>query len=336
MLDYNPPKTSLNAGPFKIFLDCAGEISFVSHAHFDHATGLNSSKTIIASEATADLLEARGISTAGLDFQPFFGRGGVKIELLDSGHVLGSSMMYAEFDSTSFLYTGDFKLQDSLIGPAAKPKKCEWLLIETTYGSPEYKFPERREVYADLSRWVSQQQKMGHSTVFGGYSLGKAQELVKVLNEFVGVAPIVSEEIAKVCKVYEKHGVRLDVVRSGTEEAEEILRHRFTAVLPHHQVGPELAKNLAEHYGRPVATALATGWAAGSKRMFSADAVFPLSDHCDFDHLLKFVEACEPEKIVCNHGFEKEFSAELRKRGWAAVAISELGKTQQKALAEYG
>ena len=106
-------------------------------------------------------------------------------------------------------------------------------------------------------------------------------------------------------------------------------RHRHSAL------GPELGRNLQQHYGRPVATALATGWAAGSKRMFAADALFTLSDHCDFCQLLEFVEACGPEKVVCNHGFEKEFSLELRKRGWNAVAISEMGKTQQRALAEY-
>lgn len=110
-----------------------------------------------------------------------------------------------------------------------------------------------------------------------------------------------------------------------------MLSHSFAAVLPHNLVRPGLAQQLSDFYGRQVRTAVASGWAA-TNRFAGVDQAFVLSDHADFPGLLSFVEACAPKKVFVTHGFEKEFSKELQKRGFRAAPLGTALPAQQKTL----
>ncbi|MFA6048721.1 MAG: hypothetical protein WC792_02115 [Candidatus Micrarchaeia archaeon] len=323
-------------GGIDLGLDCEGGHSFVSHAHFDHAGAFSSSKKIISTDATLQLMHARGIAgeEARRKHCTKLESDGLKIELLNAGHVLGSSMLHAQIDGTSFLYTADFKTEDSLVTKKAEPAECDVLLMEATYGNPEYRFPPREQTYAQMKAWQSEQKANGRITLFGGYALGKAQEIIKALNEHCGTIPIVSNPVAKVCEVYNAHGAELEYLRADTSEAQEMLSGAFTAVLPHHQVNSALAHTLASQYKRKVATALATGWNAGHARAFDCGACFTLSDHCDFNGLLKFAEGTGAKTIYTTHGYARELAHELRKMGKNAQALEDVaGKKGQQTLA---
>ena len=61
-----------------------------------------------------------------------------------------------------------------------------------------------------------------------------------------------------------------------------------------------------------------------SSRSFSStDHTIPLSDHCDFDELMKLVKISEAEKIYTVHGFVEEFADELIKKGFHASSLHE-------------
>jgi len=51
------------------------------------------------------------------------------------------------------------------------------------------------------------------------------------------------------------------------------------------------------------------------------DAAFPLSDHADFNDLLRFVELVQPKRVLTLHGFAREFAQTLRARGLDALAL---------------
>ena len=259
----------------------------------------------------------------------------LKVELLNAGHVLGSSMLFAQADGASFLYTADFKTEDSLVTKKATPIECDVLLMEATYGSPEYRFPGREHAYAQIKAWQAEQKARGKITLFGGYSLGKAQEIIKALNEHCETAPIVSNPVAKVCEVYNAHGAELEYLQADTSEAQAMLSGAFTAVLPHHQVNSMLAHTLASQYKKKVATALATGWNAGHARAFDCDACFTLSDHCDFNGLVQFAEGTGAKTIYTTHGYARELAHELRKMGKNAQALEDVAeKKGQQTLAQ--
>lgn len=323
MLSHQGSKILLHAGKHEVALDCANkeaDVAFFSHAHSDHACSAGKASTALATRATLDLIEARG-QCLPLQASDSVSFDDLKLEMENSGHVLGSAQLFAQWDGTSFAYTGDFKLSDSLTCKAARPLQAENILMEATYGSSEYVFPAREEVHDSIAKWTKSHFHKGEIAVLGGYSLGKAQEIVKLLNEHAGIAPIVNENIARLCAVYRKHGVKLDFVPSKSSEGEQALARgkKFVAVLSHHEVTPELAFRLRELHGRRVACSLATGWALRGGR-FENDYFksFCLSDHADFNELVRYAEQSEAKNIFTTHGFAEELAGELRKRGMNA------------------
>jgi DNA ligase-1 len=71
--------------------------------------------------------------------------------------------------------------------------------------------------------------------------------------------------------------------------------------------------------------AVVTGWALdpGAIHRNQCDAAFPLSDHADYNDLIRYVELVNPRRIRTLHGFAAAFAADLRARGWDAWALSE-------------
>jgi Cft2 family RNA processing exonuclease len=163
--------------------------------------------------------------------------------------------------------------------------------------------------------------------LLGGYALGKSQELIACLNEYAGIAPVVTKEVSEVSGVYKKHGVKLNFIPADSWEGERELKRNFVAVMPMHLVSRTLALKLCALYGKKVSIAAASGWAL-FQRFSNFDAAFALSDHADFNELTEFVEGCSPKKVFCTHGFAEEFARELRKKGFDASALN--GKASAK------
>ncbi|MBI5158551.1 hypothetical protein HY992_00335 [Candidatus Micrarchaeota archaeon] len=309
----------LSLGGQKIGLDSGdASVCFVSHAHSDHTQPLKArGRKIIASSET---LALAGFQANGNLVETPAVLDEVELKMLESGHVLGAKQLRAEHDGRVFAYTGDFKLRDGLTTKKAEVVECDTLLIEGTYGESGTIFPDRMLVFEEMKKWVDEGMENG-SVLFGGYAIGKAQELVKFLNDYCRVAPLVSGKIEQACRVYEKFGVKLDCVSASSAEGEELKKKNFTAVLPHYQVEKGLAAKLCGVYGKPFRTALATGWA--NKRMFDVDEVFPISDHADFAEIIEYVEASKAKEIICCHGNEENLARELRSRGHNARARGE-------------
>src|SRR2546430_7929688 len=70
-------------------------------------------------------------------------------------------------------------------------------------------------------------------------------------------------------------------------------------------------------------TAALTGWAmdASLKDRLQVDAVFPLSDHADFDELCQYAEAVGPQMTYTVLGFDEDLALALRRRGLRAAPL---------------
>ncbi|OIO28523.1 hypothetical protein COX86_03005 [Candidatus Micrarchaeota archaeon CG_4_10_14_0_2_um_filter_60_11] len=280
-------------GEEEVGLDCRHENVFISHAHADHAFSSKKSKRVMASDATLDLLKTRGFSLAGERWNNGF-------QLLRAGHVLGALQLRAELDGCVCTYAPDFKLSDSLTVKGAEMRSCDDLVVDGTFASPEFVFPPRETVYDQIGKWAKANEAAGVITVFGGYALGKAQELVACLNEYAAITPLVSGETAELCRAYLRHGIPLDFLAAESDEGRAALKGAFTAVLPMNRVGRPLASRLKQFYGRKVRTAVATGWALC--RPFATDGQFALSDHADSLELKKFVEGTGAKRVYSEKG----------------------------------
>ena len=71
---------------------------------------------------------------------------------------------------------------------------------------------------------------------------------------------------------------------------------------------------------RPVLIA-ATGWACDGAPPYRADRCYALSDHADFDELMRYVEVARPREVYTVHGFD-EFRDHLRERGVFAHPVT--------------
>src|SRR5258706_16046563 len=72
-------------------------------------------------------------------------------------------------------------------------------------------------------------------------------------------------------------------------------------------------------------TAMITGWAVDPNCRFryQCDAAFPLSDHADFNDLIKMVKAVNPARVYTLHGFAADFASTLGRMGYDARALSQ-------------
>ncbi len=292
---------------------------FVSHAHADHTAP---HREVILTEATARLMRARiggrrteHILTFG-EPREFAGpEGAFRLTLLPAGHILGSAMILLEADGESLLYTGDFKLQPGFAAERCAPQHADWLVMETTFGRPEYVFPPADTAMGAVVEFCRATLAAGATPVLLAYSLGKSQELLAGLAG-ADLPLALDESVWKMTKVYEECGWRFPAhERLGPAGA------RGKVLL----CPPQLARAAALAAGEPTRTAIVSGWAVdpGCRFRYGADAAFPLSDHADFPDLIEFVRRVAPKRVFTLHGFAADFATELRDRGHDARALSE-------------
>ncbi|MCX8189820.1 MAG: MBL fold metallo-hydrolase [Candidatus Diapherotrites archaeon] len=307
-------------------IDCSyAEHSIVTHAHTDHV--FSSKGAVIGSEETLRLIEkekSRFARKKPLKIGERTELGSFEISLKNSGHILGSAQVYIDA-SERIAITSDFKLQDSLITEGAEILQCDALVIETTFGLPEYVFPEREKVYQEFASWANKQLASGHYLILSGYALGKAQELTAFANEYLGASPVVHEEVYKNNQIYEEFGVKL-----GTYfKLDHNLRESNVLILPPSLCSTHLFQAVEYSIGKKVASAKASGWPY--KGCF--DKIFPLSDHADFDQLITYVKESGAKQVYTMHGFSREFAQHIRHRFGINTKQLDIN-SQQKALWE--
>jgi putative mRNA 3-end processing factor len=296
-----------------------GKNAVITHAHADHAKVSSTNKYFLTKE-TASLIDAKGknLFFESVPFKKRFELNGFDCAFYPSGHILGSAQLKI-CNSDEVVITSDFKLQDSILFKGAEILSSDVLVIETTFGKPDFKFPERSEVYEDMISWMCANLKKDSFIVLGGYSTGKAQELTKFVNEFLGEVPLVHPKIMEQNIVYKSEGVDVgDFIK-----LDHNLNDSNVLIYPSHLIDDYLVSALEHQLGKRVKVAIATGWNFPSRYK-----IFPLSDHADFDSLLRYVKESEPKLVLTTHGFEQEFAAHVRRRlGINARSLSSGGQS---------
>jgi len=298
----------------------AGDVTVVSHAHADHARR-SGAAPVVCSRLTADLLAAR----AGVALDHVTSAPGVSLR--PAGHVPGSRAALVDLDGTRVLYTGDVSTRDR--GPLRgfEPVGADVLVVEATYGRPDYRFPPQAELEGRIRDFVAD---AAAPLVLFGYSLGRAQTLERLVAEATARRLVVHPTVHAVNRVVtESTGQRFDAV-----SWDEVDRLRPDDVV----VAPAGARRGAWFAGQlarldPV-TAGFSGWAVhGSYRYrLGVDEAFVLTDHCDFDELVALVRAVDPDRVYTHHGFAAELAAHLAgEHGFDAVAL----RRGQRRLEEF-
>ncbi len=263
--------------------------SVVSHGHMDHLTSGG-----VMTPETLEVLRARRGSGSGteLPYDTTMDLNGFSVTLKDAGHVFGSAMVRVD----DLLYTGDFNPEGGATCGKAVPEKVHSLVVDATYGKPGFNFPDKSTVEADLLNWLEMELADG-PVALGGYVFGKSQELIALVNR-LGVEVAVSDGIADLADIYVRHGVPLDYRRiSNLAESER--RDPRVYILPPGWLRPPLEASVSWLGSLRLRSAFVSGWTAffDYTRRYGLDAQFPLSDHGDFDDIMGFIEACEPQVV---------------------------------------
>jgi len=284
------------------------KFAFVSHAHSDHCAN---HEKILATPETIIFFRKRfkRVKSHAVPMGQRTRVGNTDLELFPSGHILGASQIMLHHEDRRIVYTGDFKMKPSLTAPPIEVKRCDVLIMETTYGRPEYVFPDR-EVSVDLTiKFIESARASGLTPMILGYSLGKAQEALRIVGD-AGYEASLHRSVYEMAVLYEKCGVKF-----GPFDLFDFNSYKDKVLIapPGWRRNPEM-KGL-----RRVKSCMLTGWGVGNiPRWMSADATIPLSDHADYNDLVRYVDEAQPSKVITIHGF-REFATDLQKRGFDAV-----------------
>lgn len=281
---------------------------FISHAHSDHTYGFSSRAAKYSTRSTRQIhetLRRREVKNHNdLHLHRPIRFGDMEVTPLNAGHMLGSIQFRIRTNELTVVYTGDLNCVDTLTTSAADELACDCLVLEATYGHPSYVFPRRQRTYAEIVAWTMEETKADRVPTFQVYSAGKAQEIVRLFNEYTHIPVVCHPSICGVNRTYGENGIRLEYVDALSEEGLEMLEHDACVfVTTTGSGGPVPARG---------SRAVATGWAM---RVQSRNCVsFPLSSHADFNMLSRFVRATKAKTVFAFTGFTDVFCEYLRRR----------------------
>ncbi|MBT6400382.1 MAG: ATP-dependent DNA ligase [Verrucomicrobia bacterium] len=288
--------------------------AFVSHGHADHFAR---HQRVLCSPGTGHILVKRyGVKASTIEALDWGEQRIINdhhITLYPAGHITGSAMIRIEGPDQSILYTGDFKTRSSHTAELVDFPKSDILIMETTFGRPQFVFPPTDEIEKDISRFARETLDDGETPIFLAYSLGKAQEALAILNN-AGIEIVVHKtvfEMTQACR-----DLKVDLPKPVL--LEKNIPPGVAVIAPPNAVR---ARVIRSHKKRR--TAMLSGWALtpGSRYRYQVDQVFPLSDHADYPGLLESVEKVSPSLVYTLHGSTREFARDLRAKGIEAWSI---------------
>jgi putative mRNA 3-end processing factor len=304
-------------------VDCA----IISHGHADHSR--SGHKKYITHHRNVPIISHRlgEIDVTGKDWGETFMINNVKFSLHPAGHIIGSSQIRVERKGEVWVFTGDYKTENDGISTPYEPIRCNTFITECTFGLPAFKWTPQEEVFEDINAWWAENKSEGKTSILFGYSLGKAQRLLKYLNTDIG-------------QIY-THGAienMTAVLRPMVDFPETTLITKDTkkgqllgniVLAPPSAHGSTWIRKMV-----PYVTASASGWMTfrGARRRRAIDKGFVLSDHCDWPGLLSSIKETGAEKVICTHGYTDIFSRFLREQGYdARTEATQYGEEENEA-----
>ena len=309
--------------------------AIISHGHADHSRWGH--QKYITHHKNVPIVQHRlgDVNISGKDWGETFSLNNVRFSLHPAGHIVGSSQIRVEHKGEVWVFTGDYKIEDDGLTTPFELVKCHTFITECTFGLPAFQWRPQQEVFNDINQWWAQNKSEGKTSVLFGYSLGKAQRLLKHLDTSIGkiythgAVENVTEVLRPLVDLPPTHLITKDTKK------DELLGN--IVVAPPSAHGSTWIRKMV-----PYVTATASGWMAfrGARRRRAIDKGFVLSDHCDWNGLLQTVEATGAEKIICTHGYTDIFSKYLQELGYDARTeatqyegeLSEVNATEQEKL----
>lgn len=284
-------EVGLYCAPGNFYLDPQQPVStaVISHAHGDHAVRGNS--TVYCTAATSKIMELRYKKNAAQNFKLYayqepFTLGKVKISFVPAGHILGSAQVLMEYENIRYLYTGDYKLQRDPTCERIEFIEADVLITETTFADPLVQHPDPVSEIAKLNSSI-------HNVLLGAYSLGKAQRLINLITENCPDRKVLIHfGILPINKIYEEFGFKPGIYEPYNRKLMKQPGMGYVYIVPPMTFDSYFrAKN--------VLRAFASGWKQLQRHN---DFELLISDHVDWNDILKMIQMVKPKEIWTIHG----------------------------------
>ena len=272
------------------------------------------------------------------------------VQMLDAGHIPGSSSILLESGKTKLLYTGDIKyIETALMNPAYKDyKNIDAMMIESTYSYQNH--TDRDQLVQKLKDKIKETVGKDGIVLLPSFAIGRTQEMLLLLSD-IGVPiymdgmgidatriilnnPDSVKDPEKLKKAFGKAHKVEDI-----KDRKNVLNENCVVIAsagmlqggPMHYYLRKLYKKenclMIFNGFQPEGT---TGRAVLEKhRIIDGNSevevrmgieFMDFSAHIGKDNLYRFIEQVNPKKVIPVHGgFVPEFVAELKRRGFDAV-----------------
>ena len=279
--------------------------ALVTHGHADHARGGHGE--VWATPETLAIMAARYGEQTGrpvgygetVRLGPE-GSQGVEVGFVPAGHVLGSAQIVLDHRGERVVVSGDYKRRSDPTCAPFEPVKCDVFVTEATFALPVFRHPDTGDEIDKLI--AALHANPDRCVLVGAYALGKAQRVIAELRARGHAAPIyIHGALARLCELYEDHGVRLGELLPATGAAKkDVAGH--VVLCPPGALNDRWSRRLPD----PI-TAMASGWMRIRQRAVQKNVELPLilSDHADWDELCDTLLEISPQEVWVTHGREE-------------------------------
>ncbi|MCP9842060.1 ligase-associated DNA damage response exonuclease [Synechococcus sp. J7-Johnson] len=305
--------------------------ALITHAHADHARpGCGEYWAIGASEAILRQRLGAGISLIPVDYGQLHRIGAARVSFHSAGHVLGSAQIRLEAGGESWLVSGDYKrCADPSCAPF-EPVQADVFITEATFGLPVYRWSSGAAVANAIRAWW--QGAPERPSLLFAYAFGKAQRLLAELAA-IGVEQevLLHGAVQALMPAYRQEGVAMVPTRPVSDlPRSESLAGKLV-------IAPPSAHRSAwmKRFKDPQ-TAFVSGWMAvrGARRRRGFERGFVLSDHADWDGLLRTVRDTGARQVYVTHGNSDGLARYLREV--EGIAAEPLGRAFEGERSDEG
>lgn len=320
-------------------------VALVTHAHSDHARP-GSGVYWCAAEGES-LLRRRlppGSVVRSVPYGEAFTLGRASVSFHPAGHIRGSAMVRIEVGNSVWVVSGDYKRDPDPTCALCEPVACDVFITEATFALPIYRWAPTRGVIRALADWWRTAGEKGSAAVLFCYTLGKTQrilaELRRLGEEETGYAWIKPRRVGlhggsvPLTAAYAADGVAMLETVAVSEEARRDKGREWPGELV---IAPPSAAGSPwmRRFGSPskIETAFVSGWMAvrGVRRRRGYDTGFVLSDHADWDGLLRTIRETGARKVITTHGSAESLARYLRENGTDAEPLAGLaGRDEER------
>ena len=265
----------------------------ISHYHRDHLGGINLGRKhalVVCSPLTAKLerIDPARVRAVAPGERCILqdGEREVAVTALEANHCPGSVMFFLEWHGTRVLYTGDFRLNDTVREQVSALPELNLLYLDGTYDDPRYDFPPQEEAIAQILALLRKRE--GRKAFVAIYSVGKNRVLEAAVRDFL--LPFYTTKDKR--QIYEIIGMSHLVT---ADRGATPFRAYTRGYLEHYF---QMTK---EFNSGDCLIIIPTGWTIGKQTSEQYHYV-PYSEHCDYRELQEFRKLIHAKQTIKHHG----------------------------------